>query len=144
MKRRILNVLRKSGLPALAMAAMLVVSAPGPVWAQHSGGHSGGRSGRSAGRSFSGGGQSFGHAQQYRGGGGGGFRGQDRGWGGGHYERHDHDRGGRGYYGGGWGGYYGAPFYGGFSFGPNYCTDGYYDNYGYWHPYPGCVAPWGY
>ena len=51
----------------------------------------------------------------------------------------------RGYYGGGPSFYfgYGAPYY----YNPGYydpASCGYYDAYGYWHAYPGCVAPYSY
>lgn len=124
------SILSKSMAPALALAVGLALSSPAAVLAREhdrGGGHS-----YSGGRSY---------------GGGSGFREGNRGWGGGRdYDRGRRDRDDRGrYYGGGWRGYYGAPLYGGYAYGPDYCgSGGYYDNWGNWHPYAGCSTPWGY
>jgi hypothetical protein len=81
--------------------------------------------------------------QSFRG--GGGFRGHAErggGWGegGGHFDRgrgwdHDRYRGGGGLYFG-----YGAPYYYGYGSGYYDPACGFYDRWGYWHPYPGCYA----
>ncbi len=129
MKRKISNLLRKSGLAALVLAGALALSAPATVLAQRGGG----------GHGFSGGGRSFGGGQHfsapapaYRGGGG-------------------YYRGGGGYYRPGFGfgfGYgYAAPYYGyGYAYPAAPCgAGGYYDRWGRWIPIAGCyVAPYGY
>jgi hypothetical protein len=119
MKKRLLNI--------LAVAVILTLSSPVAVLAREHGAGGGGHS-FSSGRSVGAGQRFNGGERQFR---GGDFRHDGRGWGGGR----DYNRGR--YYGGAWGGYYGAP-YGGYAYEPG-C--GYYDNWGYWHPYPGCYAP---
>jgi hypothetical protein len=115
------SMLRKFGLSALLVGALLTLSPAAAVAREHG---EGGR-GYSHGQSFSGRGYS---------GGRGYYGGRDhdrRGWG-------DHDRD-RYYRGGGFGfGFYSAPY----SYGPRYYNSGcgYYDRWGYWHPTP-CAYP---
>jgi hypothetical protein len=122
-------MLKKLGLPAMLVGALLSFSSGSAVAAEHGehGGHAGGTVGRSSQR-FSGG-----HQEHY----------ENRG----HYDRDDHYR--RGYYYGGPAfsfGFYGAPNaygYAPYSYGPKYC--GYYDQWGNWVQSPGCYsAPYGY
>jgi hypothetical protein len=148
----------------LVLAGMLAIAVPSGAFAQRGGGHGGGGGHAVAGGGFRGGAVAGG----FRGGAvGGGFRG---GYGGGYYGGY---RGGfYGGYRGGWGfglgfgypyygyGYgYGYPYYGypGYYGYPAYSAPvysapaynapppcGYYDNYGYWHSYPGCYSGGGY
>lgn len=131
------NRFMKKGFLAAAVFALVLPTAAFAQRGEHGGGHGGGRNFSS--RGFSGGGRSFN-------GGGRSFNGGDRGFrGGGHFEGrrefrgrdfdHDRFRGGGFYFG------YGAPYYYGYA--PGYSYDpacGYYDQWGYWHPYPGCYA----
>jgi hypothetical protein len=118
-------MLKKFGLPALLVGALLTLS-PAAALARERGG--GGGHSYSHGQSFSGraySGRSYSGGRSY-------YGGHDygrRGWG-------DHDR----YYrGGGFGfGFYSAPY----AYGPGYYNPGcgFYDQYGYWHPGP-CAYP---
>jgi hypothetical protein len=143
-------------ISTLVLAAAIAIAVPSGAFAQRGGGgHAGG--GGHVGGGFSGGRS----APAYRGGGGfaggyrggyygGGFRGGYGGYRGGYYG---------GYRGWGWGGFglgFGYPYYGyGYGYGyPSYAYPygysypapapapncGYYDNYGYWHSYPGCYS----
>jgi hypothetical protein len=122
-------MLKKLGLPALIMGAMLALS-PATGLAAERGEHGGNRGG------------AIGHSQQHFSGG---------------HERHFENRGHndrdnryRGYYYGGRPalsfGFYGAPYAYGvapYAYGPNYC--GSYDQWGAWVPSPGCYGtPYGY
>ena len=133
MKFGLLNLIKKSTLPALLVGSLLAVSSPLPLLAEgHGGGHGGGgRSFGGAQRGFSGGGRNFSER--------GNFRGGER-----EFRGHrDYDRG-RDYGGLRFGyGYYGAPAWG-YSYSPYGCDPaGYYDQWGNWQPYPGCyVAPY--
>src|ERR1700722_4513242 len=132
MKRKLSNLLRKSGLAALILAGALALSAPATVLAQRGGG----------GHGFSGGGHSYGGGQHFSAPRGGAFRGGGgdyRGGGGGY-------RGGGGYYRPGFGfgfGYgYAAPYYGyGYAAPVAPCgPGGYYDRWGRWIPNAGCYV----
>ena len=122
----------KTGLMTLIMGAVLALSPASALAAEHGsrgGGHAGGfaRGGtysqQAPARGFSGRGE-------YRGGGGRYY--------GGYY------RGGRYFYGGpGFSfGFYGAPYYGPYAYGPAPC--GYYDQYGNWVPTACAIGPYGY
>ncbi len=133
MKRRLLNLVRTSGVAAMVLGAALAL-APATSMAAERGGHGGG------GHYSGGGGHSF-AGRGYEGGNRGGYGGY-RGGGG-------HEGYYRGGYGGGYyGGYYAAPRLGfGFSYGAPYgCNPaGYYDRFGRFIPYAGCyVPPYGY
>jgi len=153
-------MLRKLGLPILAIGAVLFAFSTSAAFARDhgGGGHGSGGHGSSRGGGFSGGGEHFGNrgfsggnygnhfgGQRFSGGrefnGGARFYGGDRGydrsysgraWGG--YDRNY--RGGGLYFG------FGAPYV----YGPNYyypggCDPaGYYDQWGNWQPYPGCYV----
>lgn len=135
-------MLTKSVLSAVLGAFLLLFCTPAVSLAEHRGGEHGrsfsgghgysGAQGNWGARSYSGrsySGRSY-SAPSYSYRGGEHFRG--------YYRGRDWDRG---YYRGGGFGLYVAPYsYYGPAYGYSYCDpSGYYDDAGYWHPYPGCA-----
>jgi hypothetical protein len=138
MKTEFLKRVKLLAAPAALAIAMLAFGPSAALAAEHGGHGYGGGHGFSGGHSFSGAvhgnfsvGRSYGGRGYYAG----------RPYGGSFYNGGRY-YGGRGYYGPGFGfGIYAAPGYGyGYS-APACSTSGFYDQRGYWHYYPGCIAP---
>ena len=150
MKNGLLSLI-KNVVPPVALAAAMAAFSPVTAMAQNRGGHEGGRGSSgghsyatpsrgnfNGGRSFSGRGNDRGFSGNFnRGnayGGRGEFRG-DRDFRGGYY-------GGRGYR-PGFG--FGVGVYPSYGYAAPVCNPaGFYDQYGVWHFYPGCAAPYPY